>query len=113
MTLKEVIKAKTARKKLVAVMPNQYPTKTRLVVVGALLVLWTIIIAARLVRYQVNEHTALNERAEQQQQRVVETSPRRGTIIDRNGRELARSIEVSSLYITPTQVLNPKHDADH
>ncbi|MBX7221272.1 MAG: transpeptidase family protein [Blastocatellia bacterium] len=112
MSLREAIKKNTARKNLIAVTNTQYPTATRLVVVGVVLALWATLVTVRLVRYQVYEHENLTQRADDQVQRVVQTSPKRGTIIDRNGRELARSVEVSTIYVTPTQFVNPAEDAN-
>lgn len=112
MALRETIKQKTTRKKLVAVPPPQSLPPVRLGVIAVVLLVWMGLIIGRLVKYQVHEHQVMCERAEQQQQRVVETTPRRGTITDRNGYQLATSTEVSSVYISPGQVPKPAPHVD-
>jgi len=57
------------------------------------------LIAARLVNLQVYQHDDLVERARQQQQRGGTTVARRGEVLDRQGRELARSIDTESFYV--------------
>ena len=62
----------------------------------------------RLVYLQVFEHQSLYAKAIRQQQEIVELPPKRGAITDRNGRELAVSIETDSLYGVPADVDDPK-----
>ncbi|HYL99020.1 MAG TPA: penicillin-binding protein [Blastocatellia bacterium] len=68
---------------------------------------WAAAIGLRLVRLQVAEHDWLLAKAEHQQQATADILPVRGVIYDRNGREVARSIEAKSLYVTPAQVKSP------
>ncbi len=70
----------------------------------AVLLFWTAGISARLWSLQVVRHEELAERAERQQQRVVELDPPRGTIYDARGRELAVSLEVESAFAVPREV---------
>jgi cell division protein FtsI (penicillin-binding protein 3) len=79
----------------------------RLAVVLACAVIWVIAIGSKLIRLQVIEHDQLLGRAERQQQSAVPVTPKRGIIYDRNGNELARSVEVQSLYASPGQVADP------
>jgi cell division protein FtsI (penicillin-binding protein 3) len=58
-------------------------------------------VSARLVYLQVSQHDGLVNRAHQQQQNAIETSPMRGNLLDRYDRELARSIQTVSLFIDP------------
>src|SRR5439155_21719690 len=58
--------------------------------------LWGPAIGARLYFLHVVHSADYKERAERQQQRTLEVSPRRGNIYDRNGNELAVSIKVDS-----------------
>ncbi|NTW59360.1 MAG: cell division protein FtsI, partial [Nitrospirae bacterium] len=46
-------------------------------------------VGLRLVHLQVIERGELSRRAERQQERLVKLEPKRGTIVDRRGRELA------------------------
>ena len=56
---------------------------------------------------QVAQGSKYRARAQRQQERRVEVSPRRGSILDRNGRELAVSVECSSIYAIPEEVRAP------
>jgi cell division protein FtsI/penicillin-binding protein 2 len=81
----------------------------RLVTIGGLLGLWMLIVIGRLVQLQVYQAATLREKAEQQQQKTFRTTPARGTILDRQGRELATSLKVASVYVAP-QNLRPEED---
>lgn len=84
----------------------------RLWFVGGVIGVWAVIVGARLVQLQVYQADALREFAEKQQQRTIETTPRRGRILDRNGNELASSIEVQSVYVSPKTIDNPDQYAE-
>ena len=81
--------------------------KRRLVVAVTVLVAWSAVIEARLVYLQVGRHADLTERAERQQLRTVETTAKRGDILDRSGRVLAYSVEADSIYAVPTEISDP------
>ena len=65
--------------------------KPRLYWMGGLLLLWVGAICARLVYLQIFDYGEFQARAQHQQQRAFETSPIRGVVYDRNGRELGYS----------------------
>ena len=65
-------------------------------------------VALRLVYLQVYERAGLAVLAERQQERLVKLEPRRGTIYDRMGRELAVSLDVDSVYGVPSKIDNPR-----
>lgn len=65
-------------------------------------------VGLRLVHLQIVERAELARRAERQQERLVKLEPKRGTIVDRLGRELAVSLDVESVYGVPTEVDNPR-----
>ncbi len=75
----------------------------RVLFVAAFIVLWMFAIGVRLVYLQVSRHSSLTERARQQQQDAIETSPQRGQLLDRNGRELARSLATDSIFVAPDE----------
>jgi cell division protein FtsI (penicillin-binding protein 3) len=75
------------------------------------LVAWMLLIGARLVQLQVTRHEDLSARARNQQLGAIETSPMRGQVLDRQGRELARSIDTESFYGDPSEITNPDETA--
>ncbi len=79
-------------------------TKSRLTFLGVFSFLWLALLFARLVDLQVIRHPELAARAQRQQQRTLEVTPKRGVISDRNGRELAVSVAVDSVFAVPGDV---------
>ena len=75
------------------------------------LVAWMLLIGGRLVQLQVSQHDDFTSRARNQQLSAVETSPTRGQVLDRQGRELARSIETESFYADPRDISDPNDTA--
>src|SRR3989441_587991 len=75
------------------------------------LVVWMLAIGARLVQLQVNQHEELASHARSQQVGAIETSPSRGQLLDRQGRELARSIDTESFFADPREILNTDNTA--
>ena len=76
----------------------------RCVAFVALLVAWTGVVAYRLVQVQILHGASYRARARQQQERTVLLPPRRGSILDRQGRELAVSVEAASVFAVPERV---------
>jgi cell division protein FtsI (penicillin-binding protein 3) len=81
--------------------------KRRLIVAAVALALWSVGIEARLVYLQVVRHDDLASRAERQQSRTIESSAKRGDILDRTGRVLAYSVDADSVYVVPTEIGDP------
>ncbi len=75
----------------------------RALFVAAFMVFWMMAIIARLVYLQVSAHDSLVERARRQQQQSLEMSPQRGQLLDRQERELARSITTESIFVDPAE----------
>lgn len=88
--------------------PKPEPDKSRRRVFLLVLVLvgWMLLIGARLVHLQVTQHDDLANRARRQQLGAIETSPIRGQVLDRQGRELARSVDTKSFYADPSEIKN-------
>jgi cell division protein FtsI (penicillin-binding protein 3) len=82
-------------------------TNFRLYLLTGFFVLWCCGICLRLIYLQVFRYGNFEQRAQHQQQRTEEVSPRRGIIYDRQGRELAMSINVDSVFAVPTEMPNP------
>ena len=62
------------------------------------------IITGRLIALQVFQHDWIRDRARTQQQDSIDTVPQRGVVYDRQGRELARSVDTETLYIEPPRI---------
>ena len=84
-------------------MEQRFP-RVRYVWIALLAVLWMGAVLARLSYLQLFNYSDYLARARRQQQRIVETSPKRGSIYDRNLRELAMSISVDSLFAVPSEI---------
>ncbi len=82
--------------------------KTRLWVVSVLLFLFGVALIARLAFLQIIQHETLLAQSEKQYMGTVETQFGRGVIYDRNLNGLARNIEVESVYVTPSEILDRK-----
>src|SRR2546421_897558 len=70
------------------------------------LVAWMAIVGVRLVQLQITKHDELAGKAKNQQLGAIETSPTRGQLLDRQGRELARSIDTESFFADPREIEN-------
>lgn len=84
----------------------------RTLFVAAFVAFWMLGISARLVHLQVTRHEKLVARARQQQQDAIETSPARGPVLDREERELARTIDTTSVSVAPDEFKQHKEDTD-
>jgi len=85
--------------------------KSRLLAFGAILFVWALLIVVRLVFLQVLHYGEWVQRAQRQQQRSVEISPQRGIIYDRNGQELAMTVQVDSVFAVPGEIPDQKNTA--
>jgi cell division protein FtsI (penicillin-binding protein 3) len=63
-----------------------------------------VAVVGRLAYLQLYCYGDYFAKAQRQQQRTVETSPTRGEILDRKGRELAVSIPMDSVFADPTDI---------
>src|SRR5438270_13970476 len=89
-------------KNIEAPQPNKARRRAFAIVIG--LVAWMFVIGFRLVQLQLNRHDELSARARNQQLEAIETSPTRGQVLDRQGRELARSIDTESFFADPREI---------
>ena len=78
--------------------------KSRLFKFAGILFIWSLLIVARLSYLQLLQYREWVQRAEHQQQRTVEISPQRGIIYDRNGQELAMTVQVDSIFAVPSEI---------
>ena len=90
----------------------QHTVRRRVLFAAALFALWAVAIQARLVWLQVYRHEAMLSEANGQKDREITLAPRRGDIVDRNGRVLAMSVDAATVYADPTLVEDPDALAD-
>jgi cell division protein FtsI (penicillin-binding protein 3) len=72
--------------------------RTRIVIIGVFFGLLFITVSAKAFKLQILQHEEMVRRAERQHQRAVPLTPARGAIMDRNGNNLAVSVEMYSCY---------------
>ena len=82
-------------------------TNLRLYILAGVFVFWCATISVRLVYLQIFRYGTFEHRAQHQQQRTEEVSARRGIIYDRQGRELAMSINVDSVFAVASEMPKP------
>ncbi|HVP42150.1 MAG TPA: penicillin-binding transpeptidase domain-containing protein [Terriglobales bacterium] len=87
------------------------PATRRIYILTGILVLWLLGIGLRLVYLQIVRYGDLTQQARRQQQRSIEVAPKRGIIYDRNGHELAMSVQVDSIFAVPSEVPDPQNAA--
>jgi len=75
-----------------------------LLIVAGLALLWMTAVFGRLSYLQLFRHSEYMARAQRQQQRVIEITPKRGSIFDRNMHPLAMSIPVDSAFAVPSEL---------
>jgi cell division protein FtsI (penicillin-binding protein 3) len=77
----------------------------------AVMIVWIGGISARLVYLQVNQHEWLKARATSQRTDIKQSKMPRGTIFDRDGRALAVSVVVRTLFADATEIEDPQKTA--
>ena len=76
----------------------------RVYVLVAIMAIWGLGIGVRLYGLQIAESADYIEKAKDQQQVALKTTPRRGDILDRNGNELAISVKANSVFAHPYEI---------
>jgi cell division protein FtsI (penicillin-binding protein 3) len=84
-------------------MPETQSTK-RLLWLLRVLIVWVAVIFLRLVWLQVFQHDDLLRQAQSQQQRLMPIEAQRGSILDRTGQPLARSLPAESVLVNPRRI---------
>ena len=84
---------------------------TRYLLIVGFFAIWFLGITVRLVHLQISQHEWLSEKATDQRQDVKKSKMLRGTIFDRDGRALAMSIKVKTLYADATEITDPEKSA--
>ncbi len=75
--------------------------KVKFILVAVLF--WFTVIVVRLLELQVLEHKKLKAEVLEQSQDLITVLPTRGTIFDRNGKILARSLPAASVFFSPVK----------
>lgn len=81
--------------------------RRRMLVVLACVGVALVLLLARVFFLESFRQAQLHAGAERVRLRVVPVQPRRGVITDRNGRPLAFSIDVPTVYANPSQIKDP------
>ena len=75
-----------------------------MLIIAGVALLWTSAVFGRLSYLQLFKHGEYLARAQRQQQRTIEVTPKRGIIYDRNLRALAMSVPVKSAFAVPVEI---------
>ncbi len=78
--------------------------RLRFVTLIGILIVWVVMIAARLVWLQVFRHAEYAEREFRQQDHTFQIAPRRGMLYDRDLQPLAMTVLVDSIYAVPGEI---------
>jgi cell division protein FtsI (penicillin-binding protein 3) len=85
-------------------MPEETPSTRRLLWLLRLLLVWVAAIFGRLLWLQVIEHDDLLKLAREQQQKMRPIPAMRGTIFDRLGQPLAKTLPAESICVNPLRI---------
>jgi cell division protein FtsI (penicillin-binding protein 3) len=81
--------------------------KLRVLIVGLVFIILFGVIGAKAVHLQVYRSPWLAQKASNQYEKSLKSSGKRGTIYDRNLREMAVSIDVTSIAVRPAKIKQP------
>ena len=76
----------------------------RLLILAGLALFWMTAVFGRVAYLQLFRHSEYMARASRQQRRVIEITPKRGAIYDRNMNALAMSVPVQSAFAVPSEM---------
>ncbi|MFQ5896941.1 MAG: penicillin-binding transpeptidase domain-containing protein [Candidatus Methylomirabilia bacterium] len=83
------------------------PSRSRVLVLATVLACAFLGLLIRLVALQIFQHDELSRLAEAQRSKTIALRPKRGPIVDRNGRPLGVSVTTESLYAHPARIEDP------
>ena len=83
---------------------REFTANERLLLVSSLMLIAIVAVVGRLGYLQLLRHSEYLARAARQQQRIIEITPKRGSVYDRNMDPLAMSIPVDSVFAVPMEV---------
>src|SRR4030042_4553568 len=85
--------------------------KVRIILISSLLFFSFIFVVGRMFQLQVLKKEQLYQLATQQHHVQIPLVPKRGTIYDRKGNELAVSLEVDSVFAEPRKIVGVERTA--
>src|SRR5579884_2608266 len=83
---------------------TQNGARRRLYLLIAFFAIWLCAISVRLVWLQVVRFGDLTLRAARLHERTIDLAPQRGIIYDRNGQEMAMTVQVDSVFAVPAEI---------
>jgi cell division protein FtsI/penicillin-binding protein 2 len=86
--------------------------RPRALLLAMVFLAWFAVIQGRLVQLQVVSHARLKAEVVEHSQNEMVVYPKRGTIYDRNGKILARSLPADSVYYSPLKSESPARQMD-
>ena len=98
------IRVNSERHRKAAELHGDGRTANRLMIMACLTLLLVSSVFGRLGYLQLFLHSEYLAKAQRQQQHVIEITPKRGAIYDRNMHPLAMSVPVQSAFAVPTEV---------
>jgi cell division protein FtsI (penicillin-binding protein 3) len=78
--------------------------RTRIIIISSIFGMLFVAVICQAFRLQILQHEEMSSKADRQHQRVVQLTPGRGNILDRNGNNLAVSLELDSCYAEPRHI---------
>ena len=84
--------------------PNEMMLRRTLVLMIVCGILAFVVLIAQLFRLQIIHHEKYESMAIEQQVRETTVKASRGTIYDRNGRVLAASADVYTVFLSPAEI---------
>jgi cell division protein FtsI (penicillin-binding protein 3) len=91
-------------------MTNKY-MRLRVFLVGLAFIALFAVIGAKAVHLQVYRSPWLAQKASSQYEQSLKSNGKRGTVYDRNLREMAITIDVTSIAVRPSRIEQPQHTA--
>ncbi len=83
----------------------------RVVIIATLIIALFAMVSLKALELQVLDRERAFKIARKQHHGTSTLLPRRGRILDRNGKELAVNVDVKSVYANPKEVVDPKNTA--
>ncbi len=80
------------------------PISIRAIILGVFFSLWLLVIGGKVVHVQIFQGDRLSQKASNQYESSVRTEGKRGVIYDRNRREIAVSIDATSIAAYPAKL---------